>query len=113
MIEKRLVNVCTYYERHYYNAPKCPDYYPYNYRFAEEVKLPVERVGDIYNNLKNLLAIRERGLDVRTYGYYGKLALFSPEDHHWHEVRWMPKLKEGWHRLTFPQFLELYRITPF
>lgn len=39
-------------------------------------------------------------------------SLFTYNGWH-HPVCWMPKLKEGWVRLTFEQFLAYYQIPPF
>ena len=72
--------------------------------------IAIERAAEMYHKLQNCLGIRD---DSRAPGMYkGQWALFSPGAiAWWHEVRWMPRLEEGWHRLTFRQFLELYRIT--
>jgi len=74
--------------------------------------IEIERAAEMYHKLQNCLGIRD---DSKAPGLYkGQWALFaSGATAWWHEVRWMPKLREGWHRLTFGQFLELYRIKTF
>lgn len=76
------------------------------------VSIETEKAAQLYQNLRGYLGIR--GEAKAPGGYKGQWALFKPgEIAWWHEVRWMPKLREGWHRLTFRQFLELYRIKTF
>jgi len=74
--------------------------------------IDLEKAADLYSKLQNYLALDG---DSRAPGVYkGEWALFQPNGPAWwREVRWMPKLQEGWHRLTFKQFLELYRIMTF
>ena len=72
--------------------------------------IETERAAQIYQKLRDYLGIR--GCSRAPGLYEGQWALFAPGGTAWwHEVRWMPRLEEGWHRLTFRQFLELYRIT--
>jgi hypothetical protein len=85
----------------------------YNLRgFKERFKtqnMPLERASEMYQKLKNILAICET--EHAPGEYEGELALFQPTGPAWwHQVSWMPNLKNGWHRLTFHQFLELYQI---
>lgn len=110
MIERRLVNVRVYFTK-YTKQPGCQDYASEHYRFAEKIKLPIEKAGKVYENLKDCLAIHGERKPPRCYT--GQLALFDPENHCWYQVFWAPKLREGWDRLTFQQFLGLYRITTF
>lgn len=64
---------------------------------------------NIYSKMNNFLAIE---IDCSAPGSYkGEFALFHKKDAAWfHRIAWMPKLKQGWKRLTYQEFTELYSI---
>ena len=72
----------------------------------------------LYAKLQGFLARTEDcfwGGSISSYTKHQAVVSFmhvAPCDGRWYAIRWMPKLKEGWQRLTFEEFLRYYKLVP-
>jgi len=89
----------------------------YKHRFEEDAPpscLSVLTAGPVFIKLSPFLAIRRKALrpneparDRVKRGY--SRDLFTPRGFH-HPVRWMPRLKSGWRRLSYHEFWAWYGL---
>jgi len=78
-----------------------------------KTRLTIETAGDVYRRLRPFLALPIRPLDPAA-GWdknedENSRSLFQENGFH-HPVRWTPRLKRGWRRLTYIEFCNFYGI---
>ncbi len=84
--------------------------YPMMYKSPEpaESRLNADSAYDYYVRLKEYWGVKSECEPPGTYK--GQRALFHRPLPWWHQVAWMPKLKPGWRRPSYREFLEIYAI---
>ncbi|MGE5528088.1 MAG: hypothetical protein ACM3X6_02970 [Patescibacteria group bacterium] len=71
-------------------------------------KLDAETASPVYERLRDYLGLEEYPRAPAMFE--GGRALYHPKFPCFHQVKWMTRLKPGWRRLTYREFLELYGI---